>query len=90
VPNFECGITDFLVTAFCRQAPIRVVPHEGEALMSEGLKLGFRIEFWGNGKPGLAVYCEDAFLAGAMLETCGSAGKGVSAKEGVPSRVAES
>jgi DNA-binding beta-propeller fold protein YncE len=27
---------------------------------------------------------------GAMLETCGSAGKGVSAKEGVPSRMAES
>jgi hypothetical protein len=26
----------------------------------------------------------------AMLETCGSAGKGVSVKEGVPSRVAES
>jgi hypothetical protein len=34
--------------------------------MSEDLKIGFRIEFWDNGKPGLAVYCEDAFLATAL------------------------
>ena len=30
--------------------------------MSEGLKIGFRIEFWDNGKPDLALICEDAFL----------------------------
>jgi hypothetical protein len=39
---------------------------EGEALMSEGLKIGFRIEFWDNGRPGLAVTCEDVFLATAL------------------------
>jgi|SRR5580693_817560 hypothetical protein len=39
---------------------------EGQPLMSESLKIGFRIEFWDNGKPGLAVYCEDAFLAAAL------------------------
>jgi hypothetical protein len=39
---------------------------EGEALMSESLKIGFRIEFWDDGKPGLAVVWEDAFLATAL------------------------
>ena len=34
--------------------------------MNQSLKIGFRIEFWDNGKPGLAVYCEDAFLAMAL------------------------
>ena len=34
--------------------------------MSDTLKIGFRIEFWHDGKPGLAVYCEDAFLATAL------------------------
>ena len=34
--------------------------------MSEGLKIGFRIEFWDNGKPGLALICEDAFLTLAL------------------------
>ena len=34
---------------------------------------------------------EDEFnAAGAMLETCGSAGKGAGVKEGVPSRMTES
>ena len=39
---------------------------ERKTPMSEGMKIGFRIEFWGNGKPGLAVTCEDAFLAAAL------------------------
>ncbi|HEY3956027.1 MAG TPA: hypothetical protein VGM53_21865 [Streptosporangiaceae bacterium] len=34
--------------------------------MSESLKVGFRIEFWDNDKPGLALICEDAFLASAL------------------------
>jgi hypothetical protein len=34
--------------------------------MSEGLKVGFRIEFWDNGKLRLALICEDAFLALAV------------------------
>lgn len=34
--------------------------------MSEGLKIGLRIEFWDNGKPGLALICEDAFLTLAL------------------------
>jgi hypothetical protein len=39
---------------------------EGEAPMNEGLKIGLRIEFWDNGKCGLALICEDAFLALAL------------------------
>lgn len=31
--------------------------------MNEGLKIGFRIEFWDNGNLGLRLICEDAFLA---------------------------
>jgi len=34
--------------------------------MSEGLRIGFRIEFWDNGKPRLALVCENAFLALAV------------------------
>jgi hypothetical protein len=34
--------------------------------MSEGLKIGFRIEFWDNGEPCLSLICEDAFLALAV------------------------
>jgi hypothetical protein len=34
--------------------------------MSEGFKIGFRIEFCDNGKSGLALVCEDAFLALAL------------------------
>jgi hypothetical protein len=34
--------------------------------MSEGLKIGFRIEFWEDGKLGLALICEDAFLTLAL------------------------
>ena len=34
--------------------------------MGEGLRIGFRIEFWDNGKPRLALVCENAFLALAV------------------------
>lgn len=34
--------------------------------MNESLKIGFRIEFWHHGKPGLALVCEDSFLATAV------------------------
>lgn len=34
--------------------------------MSDGLKIGFRIEFWDDDKPGLALICEDAFPALAV------------------------
>jgi hypothetical protein len=34
--------------------------------MSEGFKIGFRIEFWDNGKPHVSLICEDAFLALAV------------------------
>jgi hypothetical protein len=34
--------------------------------MSEGLKVGVRIEFLDNGRPGLALVCEGAFLALAL------------------------
>ncbi len=34
--------------------------------MGEGFKIGFRIEFRDNSEPGLALICEDAFLAVAL------------------------
>ena len=34
--------------------------------MSDGLKIGFRIEFWNDGQLGLALVCEDAFPAVAL------------------------
>ena len=36
------------------------------------------------------AFTDPRLCAGAMLETCGSAGKGASVKEGVPSRLTES
>ena len=35
-------------------------------LMNESMKIGFRIEFWFQGKPDAAIACEDAFRAAAL------------------------